>query len=230
MDEAGNAAYTADHEYGDVEEHLMPQQLSPQQLEMEKAGQQKAEPRARQAARQAHEKREVRHVNGHEHRENHQRAAERQTPGLESAVSAVAVREERAPSVLEESLFEDLHRGEERQRVRQQRLRHQEQVDDGADAGRQVVRDHLLGFISPRQVSHQGEQALEDAGRDVRPVHHAVELAGLLHVPLQRGQEDLRGVAEHDDADGDGELLDVDVELDLVPRPVSRPGQAVGDH
>lgn len=35
MDEAGNTAYTPDHKYGDVEEDLMPQELSPQQLEME---------------------------------------------------------------------------------------------------------------------------------------------------------------------------------------------------
>ncbi len=62
------------------------------------------------------------------------------------------------------------------------------------------------------------------------PVHHAVELAGLLHVPLQRREEDLRGVAEDDDADGDWELLDVDVELHLVPGPVSRPGETVRDH
>lgn len=229
MNEPRNTAYTPDYKYRHIEEDLMPQELSPQQLEMKKAGEEKAQTRARQTARQTHEEREVGHVNGHEHCEHDQGAAERKTPRLELPVAPVAVREKRAPSVLEESLFQDLDGGEERQRVRQQRLGHQEEVDDGSDARRQVVRDHLLGLVGPRQVGHQGEQAFEDAGSDVSPVHHAVELAGLLHVPLQRGQEDLRGVAEDDDADGDGELLDVDVELDLVPRPVSRPRQTVGD-
>lgn len=197
---------------------------------MKQAGEEKAQARARQAARQTHEKREMRHVDRHEHREHDQGAAEREAPGLETPVAPVAIREERPASFLEESLFQDLDGSEKRQRVGEQRLGHQEEVHDGPDARRQVVRDDFLGLVGPRQVGHQGEEAFEDAGSDVSPVHHAVELAGFLHVPFQGGQEDLRGVAEHDDADGDGELLDVNVKLHLVPRPITCPGQAVGDH
>lgn len=51
-----------------------------------------------------------------------------------------------------------------------------------------------------------------------------------MHVPLQGRQKDLRGVAEHDNPNGDGELLDIDVKFDLVPGPVSRPGEAVRNH
>lgn len=221
--EAGHAADAADDEDGNVEEDLVPQQLAPEQTQVEEAGQQEAEASAGEAAREAHEQCEVRDVDGHEQREDDQRAAQRQPPGFETAVAAVACGEEGAAAFLEERLLQHLDGSEEGQRVGQQRLGHQEDVDHSADGARQVIRDDLLGLVGPGEVGDEREEAFEHAGGDVRPVHHAVELAGLLHVALQRRQEDLRRVAEHDDADGDGKLLDVDIELDLLPGPVARP-------
>lgn len=62
------------------------------------------------------------------------------------------------------------------------------------------------------------------------PLHHAVKLAGPLHVSLQGGEEDLGGVAEHDDANRNREFLHVDIKLHLLPGPFARPGEAVRDH
>lgn len=44
------------------------------------------------------------------------------------------------------------------------------------------------------------------------PVEHVAELCRILHVSLQCGQEDLRGVAEDDNAQGDGKGGPVQVE------------------
>lgn len=166
----------------------------------------------------------------HEHGENYQGNPEAQAPRFQLPTRAVAVREERPSTVLEKGLLQDLNCSKEWQRIGEQRLGDEEDVDHSSDGCRQVVRDDLFGGVCPSQVGHQGEEALEDAGRDVAPLQHAVELAGLLHVSLQRGQEDLRGVAEHDDADRNGKLLHVDVKLDLLPGPLSSPGEAVGNH
>ena len=166
----------------------------------------------------------------HEHGENHQGDPQAQAPRLQLATWAVAVREERPPTVLEKGFLQNLNGSKEGKRVGQQRLGHQEDVHHSPDGGGQVVRDDLFGGVCPSQVGHQGEEALEDAGCDVTPLQHAVELAGLLHVSLQRGQEDLGGVAEHDDADGNGEFLHVDVKLHFFPGPLSSPGEAVGNH
>lgn len=167
---------------------------------------------------------------GHKQGEDHQANSQAQTPGFQLPSRAVAVREHGSPATLKKWFLQDLHCSKEGQRVGQQRLGHEEEVHHSPDGGRQVICDDLFGGVCPSQVRHQGEEALQDAGGDVSPVHHAVELAGFRHVSLQGGEEDLRGVAEHDDADGDGELLNVDVKLDLIPGPVACPGEAVGDH
>ena len=132
--------------------------------------------------------------------------------------------------VLKHGGLQKIHSSEERQRVGQQGLGDQDEVDDDLEAGvRQVVGDHLLGGHAPRQEPDVGEDGLEDGRRHVGPAHHAGELAAVHQVAFQRGQEDLRGVAEHDDAQGDGQRPDVDAEPDLAPVPVAGLRQAVDD-
>ena len=53
------------------------------------------------------------------------------------------------------------------------------------------------------------------------PVQHAVKLGFINHILLQRGQEDLAGVAEHNDSQGDGEGQDVHPQGDLGEGPVA---------
>lgn len=57
-----------------------------------------------------------------------------------------------------------------------------------------------------------------------------MELAGLLHVSLQGGEEDLGGVAEYNDSDRNREFLHINIKLYLLPRPLPRPGQAIGNN
>ena len=98
--------------------------------------------------------------------------------------------------VLKHGGLQKIHGSEERQRVGQQGLGDQDEVDDDLKAGvRQVVGDHLLSGHAPRQEPDVGEDGLENGRRHVGPAHHAGELAAVHQVAFQRGQEDLRGVA-----------------------------------
>ena len=56
------------------------------------------------------------------------------------------------------------------------------------------------------------------------PVKHAFELRRVDHVAFERWEEDLRRVAEDDDAQRDGERQDVDAEGHLSPTPLLDPG------
>lgn len=230
VDEARDAADTPYNENGDVEEDVVPQELPPQEFEVEKTGEQEAEPCACEAPGKTHQEGKMRDIDGHEQGEDYQGASEGESPGFEPPVAPVAVGEERPVSILEEGSLQDFHSCKERQGVGEQGFGHQEDVDYCPDGGWQVVCDDLLGLISPGQIGDQGKESLKDASCYVSPVHHAVELLGVLHVPLQGRQKDLRGVAEDNDANGDGEFLHINVKLDFVPRPVACPGEAVGDH
>ena len=55
------------------------------------------------------------------------------------------------------------------------------------------------------------------------PVEHALKLGRVYHVPLEGGKEDLRGVAEDDDSEGDGKGGDVDAKGHLGPAPLVEP-------
>ena len=52
------------------------------------------------------------------------------------------------------------------------------------------------------------------------PVHHTVELVLVDHVLFQGADEDLGGVAEHDDAQGDGEWEDIHREANFGEGPI----------
>ena len=116
-----------------------------------------------------------------------------------------------------------------RQRIAQQCLDHQDEVDDGLEPRAQVVDDLLVGVLLEGEEADVAEDGLEGGCRDVRPVEHALELALVDHVLLERGQEDLRGVAEDDDAQCDRETENVDVDRHLGEGPVVDLGEAVAD-
>ena len=59
------------------------------------------------------------------------------------------------------------------------------------------------------------------------PVEHALELRGVDHVAFEGGEEDLRRVAEDDDAQRDGERQDVDAEGHLGPAPLLDPEKGI---
>lgn len=121
----------------------------------------------------------------------------------------------------EKCLLEYVARRVVRQRVRQQHLDHQEHVHQALERGRvQVVGDHLLRVVLERQKAHVAEQRLEYGGQDVAPLQHPVELGSVRQVTLERGQEYVRRVTEHDHSQRYGEVLHVDGPLDLTPAPV----------
>lgn len=59
------------------------------------------------------------------------------------------------------------------------------------------------------------------------PIEHVVELTRVAHVPLQGGQEDLRCIAEDDNAQCDGEGAPVEAERYLGPLPVGNLYEAI---
>ena len=137
-------------------------------------------------------------------------------------------RKRTAPS-LKELFLDQLTCRIVRQRIAQQCLDHQDEVDDGLEPRAQVVDDLLVGVLLEGEEADVAEDGLEGGCRDVRPVEHALELALVDHVLLERGQEDLRGVAEDDDAQGDREAENVDVDRHLGEGPVVDLGEAVAD-
>lgn len=186
---------------------------------------------AGEAADEAHEYGEVRYGYGHEHGAQDDGHAERQAPDFELAVQVpdAGVRGGGRPD--EEGLLEYVARRVVRQRVRQQHLDHQEHVDQALEGGRvQVVGDHLLRVVLEREEAHVAEQRLEYGGRDVAPLEHPVELGPVDEVTLERGQEYLRRVAEHDHAQRYGEVFHVDGPLDLAPAPVGQLEHAVPEY
>lgn len=50
-----------------------------------------------------------------------------------------------------------------------------------------------------------------------------------MHVALERRQENLRRVAEHDDAERDGESEDVDAQRHLGPAPAARLQETIAE-
>ena len=54
------------------------------------------------------------------------------------------------------------------------------------------------------------------------PVEHAMELGRVGHIALERRQKHLRRVAEHDDAQRNGEREDVDPERHVGEAPGAR--------
>lgn len=63
----------------------------------------------------------------------------------------------------------------------------------------------------------------------MRPIQHPFEFRGVLHVAFKRGQEDLRGVGEDDDAETYGEIGEVETPLHFGPAPVSDLQETVGE-
>ena len=191
-------------------------------------------------ADEAHEESEVRQEDGHDEREANETEPQHERPHLERAAAVSAAAEpaarlleagragSRRRPTAEEAVLKELDRGEVGQRVGQQRLDDEEQVDKHAHRHvRQVVRDHLLCVDTPRQEADVGEAGLEDGGGDVRPVQHAAEPRSVDEITLERRQEDLRRVAEDDDAERDRERPDVDADEHLVPFPLGGASEAV---
>ena len=202
---------------------------------------------ASEAPDEAHQRCEVRHEYSDKHREPNEGESQEERPHLHTVVGVETRADGRldslatvarclfagfvvSPSVSEERVLEELDSGEVRQRIGEESLGDEAGVDD--DPHRrvwQVVGDHLGGRQAPREEAHVGEHHLEDGGRKVRPVHHAVEPVALLHVSLERRQEDLRRIAEYDDAERDGERPDVDAHLHGAPVPLGSTRHAVRD-
>ena len=85
-------------------------------------------------------------------------------------------------------------------RIGEQRLDDKDQVARHLEPAVDVVDDDLLGVLLPIQEGNVAKASLAEGGGDVTPVHHAMKLIFVNHVLLQRADEDLRGVAEHNDA------------------------------
>lgn len=63
----------------------------------------------------------------------------------------------------------------------------------------------------------------------MRPIKHPFKLRRVLHVAFERGQEDLRGVRENDNAQTDREVGEVEAPLHFGPTPVADLQEAVGE-
>lgn len=92
----------------------------------------------------------------------------------------------------------------------------------------QIIRDHLLRVVLEGEETHVTEDRLECRSSDMRPVQHPIELGSIDHVALQGGQEDLRGVREDDDPEGDGKFAHVNAPPDTAPAPFGDLEEAVG--
>ena len=228
-----DAAQAEQHAQED-DEHVVPPrepgERVPLELQVEVARPDEAEHDTGDAADEAHQDGEVRDDDGHDDGEDYHDHAEGEADGAQLAVQRPDGRQHGVRPALEVGAFQQLAGGVVGQRVAQQRLHHQEEVDELLEAlRRQVVGDDLLRGALPREEADVAEQRLEGGGGDVRPVEHAHEPARVAHVPLQRRQEDLRRVREHDDAQADGEVQKVDAQLHLGPAPLAGPGEAVAE-
>ena len=88
---------------------------------------------------------------------------------------------------------EAIFTGKKRQRIAEECLDDQNDVDGGLEAlCGQVVGDLFLGVQAPRQEADVGEESLENGGGQMAPVQHFVEALRLGHVPFQCRQKDLR--------------------------------------
>ena len=236
-------AHESERDDGDVDGLLVPAQRVALEAQVEVARPDERQHVAGDTSDEAHQYGEVRQEDGHDESEADEPEPQHESPDLQRAtgdsigVSAAAGslleagRAGRRGAPTEEAVLQQLHRGEVGQRVGQQRLDDEEQVDEYAHRHvRQVVRDHLLRLEAERQEADVGEAGFEDGGGDVRPMEHALEARPVDELALERRQEDLRRVAEHDDAERDRERVDVDAHEDLVPLPLGGARQAVDEY
>lgn len=86
-----------------------------------------------------------------------------------------------------------------------------------------------MRVVLERQEAYVAEDGLKNGRPYVRPVQHPLELGRILHVALERRQEDLRRVREHDHAQTDGEILDIDGPPHFAPAPVANRKDTVTD-
>ena len=235
--------HESERDDGDVDGFLVPAQRVALDAQVKVARPHERQHVAGDAADEAHQYGEVRQEDGQDESERDETEPQHEPPYLQRTtgdsvgVSAAsgslleAGRTGRRGAPPEEAFLQQLDGGEVGQRVGQQRLDDEEQVDEHAHRRvRQVVRDHLLRLEAERQEADVGEAGLEDGGGDVRPVEHALEARPVDELALERRQEDLRRVAEHDDAERDRERVDVDAHVDLVPLPVGDARQAVDEY
>lgn len=89
---------------------------------------------------------------------------------------------------------------------------------------------YLLRIILEGKEADPSKYGFEGCRGNVAPVEHPVELAAVLEVALKRRQEDLRGVAEDDDAKGNRKCFHIDTPLDLRPAPVADLQDAVANY
>jgi len=163
----------------------------------------------------------VRDDDGEDGGEENQPQPQPQTPHLQLEALVKAGGKHRDGLALEQRRLDEVHGCEVGQRVGEQSLGYEDEVDDYLEGlGGQVVGDNFFCGHAPGQEPDVGEYNFEDGGGDVSPVHHAAELGLVGEVALQRREEDLGGVAEDDHAQRDGEGPDVDPDLDLVPAPL----------
>ena len=201
---------------------------------MEVARPDEGEHSAREAADETHQNGEMWNGYGHQDGEDDQSDSHGQSPDFELAVQSPHGRENGFGPALEESSFQQIHGRIIRQGVRQHGLSNefssvkqiswkaagirvylydQNEVDQSFEALRgQIVGDDFLGVSRPSQETDVAEKRFENGGRNVAPVEHALESFRFLHVAFQGRQEDLRRVAEDDDAQRNGESEDVDAQ------------------
>lgn len=178
---------------------------------MEDAGPDKGEEAASEVTDEAHKDGEVGNDDGKGDGEHDNTDPEGETPDLEVTVEAPDRGEYGLGLALEELDLHEVAGGVVGQGVGQEGLGHKDQVDENLEDAVNVVDNDLLGVLLPSQEAEVTEQGLEDSRRDVGPVKHAVELGLVQHVLLQRGQEDLAGVAEDDNSQRYWETEDVNL-------------------
>lgn len=176
--------------------HFEPSHVVALELHVEVARPHERQHGAGETADQSHEQGEVGDGDGQQHGDDDQENPECHRPYPQLAILRETGRELGFGLSLEQRRLQKIGRREIWQRVGEKSFHDEDQVDDDLEPfGGEVVGDDLLGFFAEGEKGHPCEPGLEGRGRDVAPVQHAVELAAVLHVPLQTRQEDLRGVA-----------------------------------
>lgn len=173
----------------------------PLDLDVEIARPDKAEHCASEAANETHQNGEVGNENGHQYGGYNDADTEAQTPNLQFPVQIPDGWKFGFWRTSKEVAFEQLTGSIVGQGVAQKGLDDQKEVHHALKALRvQIVGNHLLCIVLEGQKADIPESGLKHSSRYVRPVQHPVEFGAIDHVALERGQKDLGGVREDDDA------------------------------
>lgn len=195
----------------------------------------------------------MRNRDSHEEIEENQTDAQRNAPLRQPPVSRETARQSGVRLSLKEGPLEHLRCLEIWERIGQERLGHQNQINDSLELlGGQIIGDflqirkqvrhlrvrrvlnesasNLLSKIPTSQKTEQAEKPLEHRGGQMTPLEHLAELSSIDHGAFKGWQEDVGCVGENNDAQHCGEGVDIQAPTDFTPHPMANSRQTKDQH